>query len=196
MSVACAGKEGSSIWLARATQRRKQPSNFLPLMELYLVIGEMEFVLLDLLGEETSVAGLPKTQMNLGHKKNQLEQAIRYFPDYMSIPTHHLCIIRISFGMIRPGLTIIHITRQIGVEYGPKPVCFFYFLFFIFYFFGFGRRAEMASRPVSVGIVHSPPLQPLGSRTIQLSFTPCLFGLQSRHALKLWLYNPIPSLPP
>ena len=142
-------------------------------MELYLVIGEMEVVLLDLLGEETPVAGLPKTQMNLGHKKNQLEQALRYFPDYVYISTHHLCIIRISFGMIRPGLTIVHITRQIGVEYGPKPVFFF------------GRRAEMASRPVSVGIVHSPSLQPLGSHTIQLSFTPCLLGLQSRHALKL-----------
>ena len=44
-------------------------------MELYLVIGEMEFVLPDLLGEETPVASLSKTQMNLGHKKNQLEQA-------------------------------------------------------------------------------------------------------------------------
>ena len=86
-------------------------------MELYLVIGEMEFVLPDLLGEETPVAGLPKTQMNLGHKKNQLEQALRYFPDYVCISTRHLCIIRISFGMIRPGLTIVYITRQNGVEH-------------------------------------------------------------------------------
>ena len=145
-------------------------------MGLYLVIGEMEFVLLDLLGEETPVAGLPNTQINLGHKKNELEQALRYFPDYMYISTHHLCIIRISFGMIRPGLPIVHITRQIEVEYGPKPVFLFFFL---------GRRPKMASRPVSVGIVHSLSLQPLGSHTIQLSFTPCLLGLQSRHALKL-----------
>ena len=93
-------------------------------MELYLVIGEMEFVLLDLLGEEAPVAGLPKTQMNLGHKKNQLEQALRYFPDYVYISTHHLCIIRISVGMIRPGLPIVHITRQSGVEYGLKPILF------------------------------------------------------------------------
>ena len=124
MSVACAGKEGSSIWLAQATSVEKQPSNFLPLLELYLVIGEMEFFLLDLLDEETPVEGLSKTQMNLGHKKNQLEQASRYFPDCMYISTHHLCIIRISFGVIRPGLPLVHMTRHSGVEYGPKPLLF------------------------------------------------------------------------
>ena len=137
MSVACAGKEGSSIWLAQATPCRNAAKLFFTVDGALSCNRRGNLFLLDLLGEETPVAGLPKTQMNLGHKKNQLEQALRYFPDYVYISTRHLCIIRISFGMIRSGLTIGHITRQIGVEYGPKPVWFYLFIYFFYYFLFF-----------------------------------------------------------